>query len=199
MQAPCISFAQEHPPELCARALIAALDERDGYTREHSDRVVVLATILGVECGLTQDELRLLGIAAAMHDIGKIGIPDDILLKPDSFNADEWELMKSHAVRGERIVRSIEIEGMDTVATAVRHHHEHFDGSGYPDNLSGESIPVISRILSIVDSYDAMSMARPYHNPRTHTQAMVILCEEQGSKHDPSVLAKFRHCTERPH
>lgn len=186
-------------PEHFSRALVTALCERDGYTREHSDRVAVLATILGVECGLTQQELRLLGIAAAMHDIGKIGIPDNILLKPARFVADEWEIMKSHAVRGERILRSIEIEGMDTVATAVRHHHEHFDGGGYPDRLAGEDIPVMSRILSIVDSYDAMSMTRPYHPARTHEQVMNILRDEQGGKHDPAILERFRRSTERAH
>lgn len=185
--------------EPCARALIAALDERDGHTREHCDRVVVLATILGVECGLTERELHLLGLAAAMHDIGKIGIPDHILLKPSGFSPQEWECMKSHTVRGERIVRSMEMEGMDTVASAVRHHHEYFDGSGYPDRLSGEDIPVISRIVSIVDSYDAMSRTRPYHASRTHAQVMDILDDEEGGKHDPTLLRLFRRRTERPH
>lgn len=187
------------PLEPCTRALIAALDERDGHTREHCDRVVVLATILGVECGLTQNELRLVGLAAAMHDIGKIGIPDHILLKPSGFSPEEWDCMKTHAVRGERIIRSMEIEGMDTIATAVRHHHEYFDGSGYPDRLSGEDIPVISRIVSIVDSYDAMSKTRPYHASRTHAQVMEILDDEQGGKHDPTLLARFRRRTGLPH
>jgi HD-GYP domain-containing protein (c-di-GMP phosphodiesterase class II) len=186
-------------PDQFARALVTALCERDEYTREHSDRVAVLATILGVECGLTQRQLYLLGIAATMHDIGKLGIPDNILLKPAGFIEDEWEIMKSHAIRGERILRSIELDGMDEVATAVRHHHEHFDGGGYPDRLAGEDIPVISRILSIVDSYDAMSMTRPYHPPRTHAQVMEILHKEQGGKHDPAILERFRICTERSH
>jgi HD-GYP domain-containing protein (c-di-GMP phosphodiesterase class II) len=186
-------------PDQFARALVTALCERDEYTREHSDRVAVLATILGVECGLTQRELHRLGIAATMHDIGKLGIPDNILLKPAGFVAEEWEIMKSHAVRGERILRSIDIDGMDEVATAVRHHHEHFDGGGYPDQLAGEDIPVISRILSIVDSYDAMSMTRPYHTARTHAQVMDMLHIEQGDKHDPAILARFLHCTERAH
>ncbi|MFA7292786.1 MAG: HD domain-containing phosphohydrolase [Rhodocyclaceae bacterium] len=191
------SLAQ--PLEPCARALIAALDERDGHTREHCDRVVVLATILGVECGLMQKELQLLEFAAAMHDIGKIGIPDHILLKPSGFSPEEWECMKSHTIRGERIVRSMQIEGMDAVATAVRHHHEYFDGSGYPDRLAGEDIPLMSRIVSIVDSYDAMSKTRPYHPPRTHTQVMDILDDEEGGKHDPTLLSLFRRRTERPH
>ena len=185
--------------EPCTRALIAALDERDGHTREHCDRVVVLATILGVECGLTQIELRLLGLAAAMHDIGKIGIPDHILLKPGDFSREEWDCMKSHTIRGERIIRSMEIEGMETIATAVRHHHEYYDGSGYPDRLAGEDIPVISRIVSIVDSYDAMSKTRPYHASRTHAQVMEILDDEEGGKHDPALLRLFRRRTERPH
>lgn len=180
------------PPERFAKTLVTALDERDGHTREHSDRVSALAAALGRECRLSGRELRLLGIAGAMHDIGKIGIPDHILLKPGRFSPDEWQFMQSHAVRGERIVRSIELDGMDAVATIIRHHHEHFDGSGYPDRITGEDIPVLSRILSIVDSYDAMAMPRPYHPARPHDEVMATLNAEEGVKHDPAILELFR-------
>ncbi|MFC5302363.1 HD-GYP domain-containing protein [Azospira restricta] len=179
-------------PEQFARTLIAALDERDGRTREHSDRVVTLARALGVECGLSSQELRLLGIASAMHDIGKIGIPDHVLMKPGGFNADEWEVMKTHPIRGERILRAIEEEGMSEVATIVRHHHERYDGSGYPDGLAGGDVPLLARILSIVDSYDAMAMPRPYHRARTHQEVMAILDTEEAQKHDPDLLERFR-------
>jgi len=185
--------------ERIARSLIAALDERDGHTREHSDRVATLAEALGRECALEQHELCLLRVAGGMHDIGKIGIPDHILLKPGSFLPDEWQIMRSHPVRGERLVRSVEIEGMDGVATIVRHHHEHFDGSGYPDRLAGEDIPVLARMLSIVDSYDAMTMPRPYHPARTHREVMATLATEAGTKHDPTLFERFRRCVERLH
>lgn len=186
-------------PERFSRALVTALCERDGHTREHSDRVASLAQHLGRECRLEERELRLLAIAATMHDIGKIGIPDKILLKPAGFAADEWEIMKSHAARGERILRSIAAEGMDEVATAVRHHHEHFDGSGYPDGVAGEDIPVIARILSIVDSYDAMTMRRPYHPAHSHAEAIRALQDERGAKHDPALLACFLRHSDRLH
>jgi HD-GYP domain-containing protein (c-di-GMP phosphodiesterase class II) len=183
---------EEPSPERFAKTLIAALNERDGLTREHSDRVVTLAQELGRRCGLSERELRLLGLAAAMHDIGKIGIPDHILLKPGGFDAGEWAVMKSHAVRGERILNSIDSEGMGEVAVVVRHHHEHYDGSGYPDSIAGETIPILSRILSIVDSYDAMATPRPYHRARSVGEVMSILEQERGAKHDPAVLKRFR-------
>jgi putative nucleotidyltransferase with HDIG domain len=179
-------------PEHIARTLITTLDERDGHTREHSDRVATLAGDLGRACRLSQRELRLLRLAGAMHDIGKIGIPDQILRKPGRFSADEWQVMQSHAVRGERILRSIGIDGMDEVATVVRHHHERYDGSGYPDGFAGEDIPALARILSIADSYDAMAMPRPYHPARTHEEVMATLATEESGKHDPAILALFR-------
>ena len=186
-------------PERFSRALVTALCERDGYTREHSDRVASLALELGHECRLDERELRRLVIAAPLHDIGKIGIPDRVLLKPAAFAADEWEIMKSHAARGERILRSIETEGMDEVAIAVRHHHEHFDGSGYPDGIAGEDIPVIARILSIVDSYDALTMRRPYHRAYSPSEAIRVLEDERGTKHDPALLAHFLRHSDRLH
>ena len=181
-------------PERFARALVAALDERDGHTRKHSDRVAMLAVALGRRCGLDSAELRQLGIAALMHDIGKIGIPDSVLLKPDGFTADEWEVMQTHSVRGERILLSIEAEGMPDVARVVRHHHEHFNGSGYPDAIAGESIPALARILSVVDSYDAIAMPRPYHASRPHGDVIAILESERGAKHDPYMLNHFLNC-----
>ncbi|MBI2306613.1 MAG: HD-GYP domain-containing protein [Rhodocyclales bacterium] len=187
----------DQTPEQFARMLIAALDERDGRTREHSDRVATLARELGLECGLSTQELRLLGIAAEMHDIGKIGIPDHVLMKPGGFNADEWEVMKTHPIRGERILRAIEQDGMSEVATVVRHHHERFDGSGYPDGIAGTAVPLLSRILSIVDSYDAMATPRPYHRARTHAEVMAILSKEESQKHDPDLLERFRRSTEK--
>jgi len=181
-------------PERFARTLVAALDERDGHTRKHSDRVAMLAVALGRRCCLDSGELRQLGIAALMHDIGKIGIPDSVLLKPEGLTADEWEIMQTHSVRGERIILSIEADGMPDVARIVRHHHEHFNGSGYPDNIAGESIPVMARILSVVDSYDAIAMPRPYHASRSHDEVIAILEAERGGKHDPYLLDHFLGC-----
>lgn len=173
------------------KPLNAALSERDVYTQSHSARVVLIAESLGRECGFTETEIEVLKICASFHDIGKIGIPDHILLKPASFEADEWTIMKNHPEIGERIIRSIDVEGAEEVAQVVRHHHEHFDGGGYPDRLAGDAIPIYSRVLSIADSYDAMRTTRSYHRERTHAEVLEILHSEAGGKHDPWLLDKF--------
>lgn len=176
---------------LFSKPLNTALSERDVYTQCHSARVVAIAERLGRACGFSDDEIGTLKICASFHDIGKIGIPDHILLKPASFDEAEWQVMKDHPVIGERIIRAIDVEGADEVAQVVRHHHEHFDGGGYPDGLSGDAIPVFSRVLSIADSYDAMRTARTYHRERTHADVLVVLRSEEGGKHDPWLLDKF--------
>jgi HD-GYP domain-containing protein (c-di-GMP phosphodiesterase class II) len=168
-----------------------ALGERDRHTRQHSDRVVTIAVELGQRCGLSDEELSALRLAASFHDVGKIGIPDRILLKPGSLDAGEWATMKGHAGIGEKILRAVDMPGMQSVATAVRHHHEHFDGGGYPDQLAGEAIPILSRIISVADSYDAMAMARSYHPRRGHGQVMETLRRESAGKHDPYLVSRF--------
>lgn len=137
------------------------------------------------------EELEALKIAASFHDIGKIGIPDHILLKPSKFDEDEWARMKQHSEIGERIIASTELDGAEHAARVIRHHHEHFDGAGYPDGLAGESIPVCSRIISIADSYDAMAVTRSYHKAKSHPEVMQILQEEIGTKHDPELMQMF--------
>lgn len=169
-----------------------ALRERDPYTEDHVNRVEVLSHKLGIKCGLSSRELRILRGAAKLHDIGKIGIPDRVLLKSGSLEADEWEIMKTHSELGERICESIDHQDAELVASIVRHHHEHFNGGGYPDRLSGEGIPICSRIIAIVDSYDAMKTARPYHDALTHNEVMEIIENESGQKNDPMVYKHFQ-------
>ena len=130
----------------------AAVKERDEYTAGHCDRTAALAVEVGEACKLNQLELDLLRIAASAHDIGKVGIPDHILLKLESFNAEEWAIMQSHAERSYRILSSIHGEHIDIVADAVRHHHEAYEGGGYPNGLAGEEIPLFSRIIALADS-----------------------------------------------
>jgi len=156
----------------------------------HSRRVVELSESLGIACKLSSDDIVQLKISACLHDIGKIGIPDEILLKPGSLDASEWKVMQSHAEKGEDIVRNIMVDGSDRVASAIRHHHEFFNGNGYPDQIHGEHIPEFSRIISIADSFDAMTDVRPYHQTRNHIQVMDIMHGEHG-KFDPWMLAKF--------
>lgn len=173
------------------KALSVALGYRDLLTRLHSERVNGLSLKIGEYCGLTNNETNILNIASSFHDIGKIGIPDNILLKPAKFDEAEWEIMKQHSEIGEKIMLGTELEGSQQAALLIRHHHEHFNGTGYPDELAGEMIPIFSRIISIADSYDAMAVTRSYHNARTHPEIMVILHEETGKKHDPDLMSIF--------
>ncbi|HET7097675.1 MAG TPA: HD domain-containing phosphohydrolase [Casimicrobiaceae bacterium] len=171
--------------------LVRALAERDGNTSAHSSRTSTLALELGKVCRLTSAELATLGLAAQLHDIGKIGVPDRILLKPGRLDGDELELMRSHPKRGYDILMAVPDPHVVAVADVVLHHHEAFDGMGYPNQLKGEAIPVSSRIVAIVDSYDALASDRPYKKPKTHQKIMHILFEEQGGKYDPYLRTKF--------
>jgi len=182
---------QESHPERTIAALYIALDARDGHTRLHSDRVVELAVQLGAACGIPGGEMQVLRVSAQFHDIGKIGIPDYILLKPGSLSSVEWEIMKTHAALGERIFSAADHPHATTIASIIRHHHEYFDGRGYPDGLKGGGIPLMSRIIAIVDGYDAMSATRQYHTPRNHSQIMEMLEAEKGNKYDPDIFQEF--------
>ena len=172
-------------------ALDIAMDERDRYTHEHCNRLVSLSAEIGQCCKLSDGELSSLKRAALLHDIGKIGIPDSILLKPGKLTNEEWETIKTHSVKGERIVSKLELKNGWDITSLIRHHHEHFDGSGYPDGISGESIPIGARIISVVDSYDAMTTTRSYASARSHDEALAIMHEEEGEKSDPYVFRQF--------
>jgi HD-GYP domain-containing protein (c-di-GMP phosphodiesterase class II) len=173
------------------KALSIALGYRDLLTRLHSERVLGFSEAIGMRCGLLDKKLGILKIAASFHDIGKIGIPDHILLKPEQFEDAEWEIMKQHPIFGAAIIAATELEGSQQVAQIIRHHHEHYDGSGYPDGLSGENIPVCSRIIAIADAYDAMAETRSYQHSRKHHEVMKILIAETGEKFDPHLIHTF--------
>ncbi len=175
----------------------AALHERDAYTRMHSDRVMQVALAVGRSVGLDSQELARLHSAALLHDVGKIGIPDEVLHNPGVLDPAQRTIMRSHPERGEKILRTIPGDDAFLVADAVRHHHEDFDGSGYPDNLGGEDIPVLSRIISIADNYDAMASQRAYHRPRDHEYIIGVMHGESGRKHDPYLFGKFLDVIER--
>ena len=141
-------------------SLSATVDARDAYTAGHSRRVQQLALAIGRELGLSQAELELLGHAALFHDIGKLAIPDAILLKPASLTDDEWALMQRHAEEGARIINRLGF--LNDAVPAIRHHHERFDGTGYPDGLKGEEIPLGARIIHVADALDSMLTTRVY-------------------------------------
>lgn len=174
-----------------AKALSCALMHKDDETQKHSSRVKCLAVELGSACNLTNKDLSALKVSAYLHDIGKIGIPDNVLFKQTEFDNHDWDIMRTHSDRGDDIIRSLEINHCEMIAKIVRHHHENFDGTGYPDKLAGEEIPFLARIISIADSYDAMTSSRPYQKKRSHTETLDVLFSEEGSKSDPYMLRKF--------
>lgn len=179
-----------------ALAVSVALDERDPATWRHCGRVAALAIELGKQSVLSERELKALHVSAGFHDIGKIGIPDSVLKKPTSFDADDWAIMKTHSAKSERIMMAAGLEDGDVIGLAVRHHHERYDGTGYPDGLAGESIPILARIVAIVDAYDAM--ATRHESPaRTHPQIMEELRQEQGRQHDPYLFGKLSNVLEQ--
>src|SRR5688572_3019139 len=165
-------------------AVITALRERDANTSAHSTRTCALSLETGRACGLSGGDLAILRLAAELHDIGKIGIPDRVLLKPGRLDDAEMSVMRTHSRRGHDILASIPHEQVGAVAVVVLHHHEAIDGSGYPDGLNGEAIPALSRIVSVVDSYDALATVRPYHKPRGHAEIMRMLFENHDVKYD---------------
>ena len=167
--------------------LAALIDLRDGYTGRHSDEVVGLALAVGRRMGLRARELSELGIAARLHDIGKIGVSDTILRKPGPLDEAEWTVMKRHVVWGAETIERI--PGLEGVARAVRFHHERWDGEGYPSGLEGDDIPVASRIIGACDAYAAMTSDRPYRRALSAGKAQGLLERGAGAQFDRRVVA----------
>ena len=170
------------------RTLCAALNAKDYYTLGHTARVAAYMIMLGGELGWSDETVRVIGEAAYLHDIGKIGISDRVLTKPGKLNDREWAMMRRHPVISADIVRPLYD---DDVVLGVRHHHERLDGRGYPDGLAGEQIPLIARAMCVVDSYDAMSFERPYHRGLSYTQCLAELERCKGTQFDPDMVDAF--------
>jgi diguanylate cyclase (GGDEF)-like protein/putative nucleotidyltransferase with HDIG domain len=168
-------------------SLSATVDARDAYTAGHSRRVQQLALAIGRELGLSQAELDLLGHAALFHDIGKLAIPDAVLLKPASLTADEWALMQRHADEGARIIDRLGF--LNDAVPAIRHHHERFDGTGYPEGLGGEDIPLGARIIHVADTLDSMLTTRIYRAARPADEALGELRQASGSQFCPRCVS----------
>jgi diguanylate cyclase (GGDEF)-like protein/putative nucleotidyltransferase with HDIG domain len=167
-------------------ALALALSERDRGTGEHAEQVVALAGAVARRLNLDGEDVERIAAAALLHDIGKVAVPDSILNKPGELNAEEWAVMREHTVVGERILRAV--PGLGPVARMVRHGHERFDGSGYPDQLRGDHIPLGSRIVMACDAYDAMTSERPYRPAMSHADAVAELQANAGTQFDPRVV-----------
>jgi len=171
------------------KALMRALDAKDQYSSGHSQRVVKLAMMMAEELQLNDDDSYTLQLAAYLHDIGKIGMPDSILKKADSLEDYELRKAKDHPVIGSKIIS--EIEELADVASIVRHHHERFDGSGYPDGLKGDAIPFFSRILAILDAYEALVSDRVYRKAIHTKQAIEEIQKNTGKQFDPYLVYVF--------
>jgi putative nucleotidyltransferase with HDIG domain len=168
-------------------SLSATVDARDSYTAGHSRRVQQLSLAIGRELDLSQAELDLLGHAALFHDIGKLAIPDAVLLKPASLTPEEWGLMQRHADEGARIIDRLGF--LQDAVPAIRHHHERWDGTGYPDGLAGEEIPVGARIIHVADALDSMLTTRIYRAARTAPEAIEELRRGAGTQFCPRTVA----------
>jgi putative nucleotidyltransferase with HDIG domain len=170
-------------------AFVNALEARDLYTRQHSSRVTGIALIVGRQMGCTTEELDIVNFAGHLHDIGKIGIRDDILLKPGRLTPEEFEKIKEHPVIGANILEQLGL--WDKERQIIRSHHERFDGGGYPDGLRRHEIPMLARILSVADVYDALASDRAYRKRMQEPMIMQIILEGAGSQFDPNVVAAF--------
>src|SRR5712664_3545019 len=170
--------------------LARSIEGKDPYTHGHCERLSEYSARLGEHLGLAEEQLIALRRAGVVHDVGKIAVPDAILLKPGALTADEWELIREHPVVGERICAPL--KSFRFVVPIIRHHHEKFDGSGYPDGLRGESIPITARVLQIVDVYDALTTDRPYKRAFSITDALQTMKQEVAkSWWDPHIFDQF--------
>jgi HD-GYP domain-containing protein (c-di-GMP phosphodiesterase class II) len=167
-------------------AMAALLDLRDGCTGLHSTSVVGLCEQVAHRMGVPGEEVEHLRVAANLHDLGKIGVPDGILHKPGPLDAAEWAIMREHPVWGARALESI--PGLGPAAGAVRSHHERWDGDGYPDGLAGEAIPVAARVIAVCDAYEAMTSTRPYRPALPATEARERLVAGTGTQFDPAAV-----------
>lgn len=170
-------------------ALVAALDAREHQTERHSHRVANLAVRIGQRLNLRPESLEVIRQASVLHDVGKIGVPDSILLKPGPLTGEERRIMQEHAGMGYNIL--ITTSHLREVAELVLAHHERFDGTGYPKGLMGESVPLGSRIFAVADVYDALTNNRPYREALPQEQALEIIRDQAGKAFDPQVVSAF--------
>ncbi|SHM89328.1 PAS domain S-box-containing protein/diguanylate cyclase (GGDEF) domain-containing protein [Caldanaerovirga acetigignens] len=171
------------------KALLSTLSAKSMETEEHALRIKDLCLAIGVKLGLSAAELDELSLFAMLHDIGKVGIPEHILLKPGPLSQEEWEVMKRHPEIGFRIAQNT--SDLVSIAKYILHHHERWDGKGYPMGLKGKEIPLLCRILAVADAYDAMTSERPYRSPMTKDTALLEIRNNSGSQFDPKVVELF--------
>lgn len=170
-------------------SLRLAVDAKDSYTKNHSDRVAYYSTLMGQKIGLSNEELETLHDGAMFHDIGKIGIPDAILQKPGKLTDDEYDDIKNHPSIGAKILAPAKI--FNNIIPIVKHHHERFNGTGYPSSLKGDEIPLLARIVCVADAFDAMTSDRSYRPRFTLIKALDELENGKGTQFDPDIVDAF--------
>ncbi|MDD4600161.1 hypothetical protein SDC9_04032 [bioreactor metagenome] len=171
------------------KAFCKAIGIRDTYTKQHSEHVAALMVELAEFMEMPREGVTIAYLAGIVHDVGKLGVPERILNKPGLLNDNEYESIKRHAITGADILA--DINGFDTIASIVRHHHERFDGRGYPVGLAGDAIPIYSRMLAVCDAYDAMTTARCYREPYPVRQALDEIQRCSGTQFDPEISEAF--------
>jgi putative nucleotidyltransferase with HDIG domain len=171
------------------KIVMNALKEKDQYTQGHSIRVIEYSVKIGRQLGLDDETLKDLEVAAVLHDIGKLGVPDKILKKPGRLTKEEYAIMQKHSENGEKILDGI--ADLEKYKKYIRAHHERYDGFGYPDGLKGENIPFISRVIFVADTFDAMTSTRPYRNGLPIQTAVDELTKCSGTQFDPQVVNAF--------
>jgi HD-GYP domain-containing protein (c-di-GMP phosphodiesterase class II) len=171
------------------QSLTTIIDAKDPYTAGHSERVARIANLIARQMGLAADQMGDVYLAGLLHDVGKIGVRDDVLQKPGKLTREEYEEVQQHPLIGDRIVASI--KPFDRLRAGVRHHHERYDGGGYPDRLAKEDIPLLARILCVADACDAMMSARRYRPARTPIDIDAEFARQAGKQFDPLVIRAF--------
>ncbi len=186
------------PTEAVLLSLAKIVEQRDNHTAGHCERLAFTGVALGVAMRLESRHLLSLYLGGYLHDVGKVGIPDSILFKPGKLSDKEWVTMRTHPARGEEICRPL--KSLKPVLPLIRHHHERLDGTGYPDRLSGDGIPLLARVLQVVDIYDALTNPRPYKQAYTRPKALDILEQEaERGWRDPEITRMFVRLNKRVH
>jgi len=175
--------------------LAGAVDEKDPYTRGHSDRVTRYSVMITREMGIYEEFVEVVRISAQLHDVGKIGIEDRILKKPGALTAEEFEIMKTHTTKGANILRGV--AQLKDMIPGIELHHESLDGRGYPHGLKGEEIPLLPRIIAVADTFDALTTTRPYQRAHEPKEALRIIHSLSGKRLDPTAVAALTAIYER--
>lgn len=190
-----IKFLKSEPLSIpILQSLINVIASKDRYTKVHSETVAHYAGLIGKCLNLSEAQMELLSVAAILHDLGKIGIPADVLNKAGSLSEDEWKLIRQHPLLGATMINGLSHKGGEDIIGAIMYHHERYNGKGYPRGLKGKDIPLLARILAVADAYSSMTAERPYRKALTKDEAIEELKKQSGKQFDPDIVSAFIEC-----